>query len=121
MLGDDPDGASLDVVAVDKTQGLEIPESVACHGLKFPEPLKPDGNKDVFIRMQAVFTEMMQPLPDSVAQEETQKMSYKDNLYVLVPYHVQRQQTRVQDTIQSDGIERQSRFCFQARRCFQRR
>ena len=88
------DGAVLRVVEIGKSDGIEIPDSIVCQGLQFPEPLKPSA-ENVVIQMQAVYTEFMQPLPDSITQDEWQKMSFKDNLYAIVPYTVQKQQTNV--------------------------
>ena len=94
MFGDRADGDELTTVLMDRRVHTETPESVICRGIRLPEPLK-RRDEDLHLRIKAVYTEILNPLPETVRQNEGQKMMYRDNLYVLLPYTVQSQTTTV--------------------------
>ena len=94
MFGDRPDGDELTTVPIDRRVHTDMPESVLCKGIRLPEASR-RRDEDLHLRIKAVYTEILHPLPETVRQNEGQKMMYRDNLYVLLPYTVQFEMTTV--------------------------
>ena len=57
------------------------------------EPLAPGASTK--LQCTASFTRVQTPVPEAVFQNEPQRMVYEDNAYVLFPYRVLKQTTRV--------------------------
>ncbi len=57
------------------------------------EPLAP--GKTAKLQCTASFTQLQTPLPQAVFQNEPQRMLYTDNAYILSPYTILKQTTKV--------------------------
>ena len=73
----------------------DAPESVACKGLVIPEGQRVKGDSELTVSVHAVYTELMQPLPETIKQPEEQKMMLRENLYAILPYKSSQQTIRV--------------------------
>lgn len=95
FLIENSDEIPLTITAFDRSGPTSVPEGIVCQSFELPSQINLDDSKEAVIQYQIVYSDLMQPLPKALNQKAEQKMSFKDNLYVLMPYEVQSQTTKV--------------------------
>jgi len=85
----------LTIVDVDSEAKKKLPDSVVCKGLKFKNPIQPKEGENHRIHIRSVYTDIMNPLPESIIPLDEQKMTFKGNLYALLPYKVEKEKITV--------------------------
>jgi len=76
---------------VESTVGLG--SGAVCLTALLAQPLAP--GKTTKLQCTATFTRLQIPLPEAVFQNEPQRMLYLDNAYILSPYKILKQTTKV--------------------------
>ena len=75
------------------------PANASCWGAQLSEPLQPGATTELDV--YAVFTKLQRPFPAEVAQSEVQRMLFQESVYILSPYPVASQTTKVSTLAQS--------------------
>ncbi|KAK9814530.1 hypothetical protein WJX72_007425 [[Myrmecia] bisecta] len=88
--GQDDDAPALKVAPATETGA---PANVTCSKATLPQPLKAGASVD--LEVYAVFTKLQTPYPASITQQDPQRVLYHDNIYVLSPYQIAKQTTKV--------------------------
>eukprot|EP00884_Botryococcus_braunii_P008767 jgi/Botrbrau1/17892/Bobra.0477s0002.1 len=70
-----------------------VPVNVSCFAAQLSSPVAP--GKTFKVEIQSVYTELQKPWPAAIQQSDPQRVLYFDNLYILSPYTVESQSTKV--------------------------
>lgn len=70
-----------------------VPENVTCHSIEFIKPLAPGADAEV--TLFSVYSRVQTPWPAAAAQDEPQRMVYRDTVYIVSPYKIAKQSTKV--------------------------
>ncbi len=69
------------------------PHNVSCFAAALPTPV--GAGKTSQLEIQSVFTHLQKAWPAAISQGDAQRMLYFDSIYIISPYPVQTQTTKV--------------------------
>jgi Ribophorin I len=80
-------------VQVKAAEVKDVPTNVSCFSADLSAAVAP--GKAFKIEIQSVYTDLQKPWPAAILQSEPQRMLYFDSVYLLSPYLVESQSTKV--------------------------